>query len=233
MALAPVFNLAADGKTITQATPLAAGQYTLQLVATQQGAQGSPLTRNIQVTVQAGLPGSPTGLTRVSNTATSAVISFGPPAAGGALDTGRYQVQWSTTGIFTDNGPAIPYCTPSNGSVTDQFGNVWTVVPSGGGQVNAIMVGGSFSNGWDANIFMLVNGVLWHLNSEPNWYSYTPTGRLTDGSSVDWTTAGGPSPLTAVNVPGLVTKTNYNLRVYVTNTTGPGAPSNVIPFTTA
>jgi hypothetical protein len=183
------------------------------------------------------VPNAPT-ISTGTPTTSSVAVAVTLPTSGPALDDGVVQVQsrvtgttaWSTTGAQPSS-----YCTPTVGSVTDAFNNTWTVVASGGGQTNAIMVNNSFSNGWDANMLLRIGGTLYHINSAPTWYTYTPTGALSSGSGVSWTAIGGTSPLISpgVTISGLSSGTNYDVSSYVSNTAGNGALSAVSPITTA
>ena len=70
----------------------------------------------------------------------------------------------------------------------------------------------------------LVNGTVWQFNGT-NWY-----GTTTPGS---WPLGGNPtSPLSAVNIPGLVTATAYKISASAQNSTGTGPFSAQITETT-
>ena len=175
-----------------------------------------------------GLPGAPTSLRQISVATNSAVVAWGPPISGGALDRGKYQVQYTLTGTFSDNGPSTPYCTPLSGTVTDRFNNVWSIIADSGGNPNAVMVNGVYTNGFNATNVIMVNDVIWHVNTSAEWYGFAPTGAIGGGGgNVAWS---GPTstPLDSVNVPNLTTGSNYSLRVYATNSVGSSTPTAAI-----
>jgi len=209
---------------------VAATTYNLRGFATNSVGTGTTSAPVNVATLQAAapLPGVPTNFRAISVATNSAIVGWDPPTSGGALDQGRYQLQYTTSGTFTDNGPTTPYCTPSTGSVVDAFSNTWTIVPTSGGQPNAVMVNGIWTGGWNSPTVIMVNGVIWHVNVGGQWYSYTPTGNLgSNGGSVAWA---GPTstPLASVNIPNLTTNTTYSTRVYATNSAGSGPATAAI-----
>ena len=211
---------------------VAATTYNIRGFATNSAGTGTTSAAvNVATQTSAPLPGIPTNFRQISVASNSAIVGWDPPTAGGVLDRGRYQLQYSTSATFTDNGPTTPYCTPSTGSVVDTFNNTWAIVsvsPGGGGETDAVVVNGVFANGWNATTVIMVNGVVWHVNVGGEWYSYAPSGALgANGGSVAW---GGPTstPLASVNIPNLTTNTTYSTRVYATNSAGSGAPTSAI-----
>ena len=211
---------------------VAATTYNIRGFATNSAGTGTTSAAvNVATQAAAPLPGIPTNFRQISVASNSAIVGWDPPTAGGVLDRGRYQLQYTTSGTFTDNGPTTPYCTPSTGSVVDAFNNTWAIVPvspAGGGEPNAVVVNGVYTNGWNATTVIMVNGVVWHVNVGGEWYSYVPTGSLgANGGSVGWV---GPTstPLSSVNIPNLTTNTTYSTRVYATNSVGSGAATATI-----
>jgi len=170
-------------------------------------------------------------------TTTSVPVALTLPTTGGTLDAGTIQVQrrqtgtttWASTGV-----DAAAYCTPLVGSVTDAFGNVWTIAATGGGQPNAVLVNGVYANGHHATMVLRIGAVAWHVNDSGQWYSFTTTGTIANGA-VSWV---GPvatsSPLISpgINATGLNAGTQYDFSAYVSNTTGNSPLSAIQQVTT-
>jgi len=161
-------------------------------------------------------PGAPTNLSSPAQTSSTITIAAGPPSSGGALDFGEYRVQFKEASASSWSiGPTVPYCSPAKGNVTDAFGNVWTIVPSGGPQPDAVMVNGSYGDGYNATSVLLCDGQVFHVNKTNQWYSFRPTGRLT--GNVAWRSAPGqPQPV----ITQLKANTQYNVTMTVTNSSG-------------
>src|SRR5436190_2374800 len=80
----------------------------------------------------ANVPGAPADLKAVAQAANSISLQASPPTSGGPLDWGSWVVRWRKTGDSTWNtSPPSPYCSLQQGSITDAFGNVWTIAPTG------------------------------------------------------------------------------------------------------
>jgi hypothetical protein len=179
-----------------------------------------------------GLPGQITGLALVSAATTTAAVTWTGPLPGGTLDVGKYQVQYSTSTSYTDNGPALTYCTPSKGSIIDQRGNVWTLNASGTPVINSVFTDTSSTCLW---LLLDENGFVWQRATiDSSYWNILPTGTITaSGLTANWASQGATGPLANVAISGLAATTTYTLRVYVTNSVGAGAPSSTIVFSTS
>jgi len=161
-------------------------------------------------------------------TSNSITVAYTVPTTGGAQNAGVYQVQYklSTSGTYL-NATTARYTTLNAPSFTDSFGNVYTVVPSAGGQVNALMANGVWTGAWNLGQALLVGNNLYHVNIGGTWYVWSLTGTIT--GTLNWTSIGTTSPLVTpgIVISGLSTGT-YNVQGFATNTTGQGPNSTVI-----
>jgi hypothetical protein len=115
----------------------------------------------------AAVPGPPLTLTSPTHTTSTATLSWLPPNTGGALNSGRYDVQTRTgTGAWADTN--LPYCTPGSGTITDAFGNVWSI--TSGGQISVSGFGVLTETSSVIFLILLPNGQLWQNAGTFGWY---------------------------------------------------------------
>lgn len=177
------------------------------------------------------LPGAPTGLAQSAVTTTSISVTWSPPTTGGALDHGVYTVQDTLHGGTFANLATVQYCT-STGSVTDAFGNSWSIGPTG---PNGLYCNGVYVNLTNAVILVyLVAGTVWQENGSNGWYSFTPTQNY-GATPPDGSAFAGPftaSPL-VITTSGLQSGQSYDFKVDVSNSSGTGPFCPVVTISTS
>jgi len=207
--------------------------FPLTITAIDTGSTNVTLSQNYQITVAAAaqVPGPLTSLASPTQTTTSITITWAPPTTGGALDNGVHQLEYKTSASNTwlAASPA-PYCTPAHGSITDAFGNVWSLNAAGKPIINTTITNDPST----VAVLYLVNGVIWQLSQilaaggGPAWSRVTTTGVL--GGPPTWQSS--PSSGLSLPITNLVAATTYNVRGYATNSAGgsnanASAPINV------
>jgi len=216
------------GAQLRTASSLTNGtSYPLTITATDPSSTNQTLTHNYSIPVGAAaqVPGPLTSLASPTQTTTSITVTWAPPTTGGALDNGVHQLEYKTaaSGTYLAASPA-PYCTPSHGSITDAFGNTWSLNAAGRPVINTTITNDPST----VAVLYLVNGIIWQFSQAGTWFRVTTTGAL--GGAPAWQ----QSSTTGLSLPiiGLVAATTYNVRGYATNSTGgsnanASAPINV------
>lgn len=208
------------GTQLRTASSLTNGtSYPLTITATDLGSTNDVLSQNYQITVAvtAQVPGPLTSLASPTQTTTSITITWAPPTTGGALDNGVHQLEYKTSASSTYLAAApAPYCTRLHGSITDAFGNTWSLNANGNPIINTNITDPSI-----VDVLYLVGGVIWQFNQGtlpvgPIWKRVTTTGVL---SGVPTWLASAASGL-SLTITNLVAATTYNVRGYATNSAG-------------
>lgn len=220
-------HFAISSSSLNTAASLATQNYPITINATPTGGVAFP--QNFTIAAQP-IPGAVTGLSAPSVTSTSVTLSWVEPATGGPLDHGAYQVQYQIgAGAFT-SGPTIQYCTAQSGSVTDSFGNIWSIGVSG---PNGVYVNGVYASPTNAvDLLYLVNGSIWQRGNGL-WYSIIPAQNYGGTPPSNWSGGTATDPLTSVLVSGLTASTTYNFQVRVSNSFGNGSWSGSLQATTS
>jgi len=216
-----------SGMDLLAGTSLTNGQtYPVVITATDRDATNQSLSASFQISVQASaqVPGPLTALASPSQDTSSITASWSAPTTGGACDNGVHQIQYkaAASGTWLNAAP-IPYCTSGHGSLTDAFGNAWSINASGHPVINAITDTNS-----NASILYLVGATIWQLDLAGAWWGATPSGTINGAPA--WS-PGYASPLLQT-ISGLAAGSAYNLRGYATNSVGQGAPSATINVST-
>lgn len=170
------------------------------------------------------IPGPPVNLTSPTQRTDSVTLSWSPPTSGGALDRGVYQVLYKPASSDTwSNGPTIAYCTPGHGTITDGYGNIWSIDRN----TKNPIVNGKRDTPSHALVLLAVGGVIWQSDTAQAWYSFTPSGTIGDSTNLDWSEPTSISPLTSTNVSALLAATSYDFQVYVSNRAGNSPPASL------
>lgn len=214
-------NFSLVGAQVRVAASLTNGAtYPLTITATDPVSTNIVLSHNysINVAVSAQVPGPLTSLASPSQTTTSITITWAPPTTGGALDNGVHQLEYKTSAssAYLAAAPVV-YCTASHGSITDAFGNTWSISANRTPIINTNIT----NDPSIVDVLYLVNGVIWRFAAPVTWARVTTTGVL--GGPPTWL-ASGQSGLSQP-IGGLAAATTYNVRGYATNSAG-GSNSN-------
>lgn len=193
-------------------------------------------------------PNAPPGLTVVSTTASTAVLSWLPATTGGLASGYIVQVSAHGAGIWSTAGTVGP--SPTGFTVTGLSSNtaydfqVLASNASGVGSPSILTTATTTLNPPNAPTGLAatagspaysVVALSWTASATDGTHNvaatYTPQYRLASGGG--WTTFGSPIAGTSVSVTGLAHATAYNFQVIATNSAGTATSSSTGASTTA
>lgn len=198
-------------------SPNADGTYTGSVTLTLDGAEYSG-TFILKPNTNTTKPDAPT-LSVGAPQQASIPVSIAPANSGPALDHGNFRINCKAHSSTTwTNAHKIAYCTPGKGTITDTKANTWSLNAAGNPVVNT-----KADTVSHAAMLLLVDDVVWQVDTAGDWYSVTPTANAT--ASLAWQGPTKTSPLSNLSVSGLTASTAYDLQGMVSNSGGNSNPA--------